>query len=84
MTTAKLFWTGNSQALRLPKAFRFSGSEVRIRKQGERVIIEPITTDWSFLDDIHTIGKPDPSFEEAVKALRDEEKPQERDWGCFK
>ena len=32
--TAKLFWTGRSQAVRLPKEFRMDGEEVRIRKQG--------------------------------------------------
>lgn len=31
MGTAKLFWSGRSQAVRLPKDFRFSGDEVRIR-----------------------------------------------------
>lgn len=38
---AKLFWTGRSQAVRLPKDFRFEGSEVRIRREGGRVILEP-------------------------------------------
>lgn len=83
MTTAKLFWTGNSQALRLPKAFRFSGDEVRIRKQGNRVIIEPIVTDWSFLDDIRAIGEPDPTLEESIKQLREEAQSPVRDWSCF-
>jgi len=40
---AKLFWNGRSQAVRLPKAFRFAGDEVLIRRQGERVILEPVT-----------------------------------------
>jgi len=39
--TAKLFASGGSQAVRLPKEFRFDGSEVRIRKEGDRVILEP-------------------------------------------
>ena len=39
---AKLFMNGRSQAVRLPKAFRFEGSEVRIRKVGRAVIIEPL------------------------------------------
>ena len=39
--TAKLFWTGRSQAVRLPREFRFEGAEVRIRREGERVILEP-------------------------------------------
>jgi len=39
--TAKLFMHGRSQAVRLPKEFRFEGSEVRISKLGEKVILEP-------------------------------------------
>jgi antitoxin VapB len=38
--TAKLFTHGGSQAVRLPKAFRFEGSEVRIERDGDRVILE--------------------------------------------
>jgi antitoxin VapB len=42
MQTAKLFQNGRSQAVRLPKAFRFEGvSEVFIEKDGDRVIISP-------------------------------------------
>ncbi|MDY6992482.1 MAG: AbrB/MazE/SpoVT family DNA-binding domain-containing protein, partial [Pseudomonadota bacterium] len=37
--TAKLFMNGNSQAVRLPKAFRFPGSRVYIRRQGDEVIL---------------------------------------------
>jgi antitoxin VapB len=39
---AKLFTHGRSQAVRLPKEFRFNGKEVRISKIGDRVILEPI------------------------------------------
>lgn len=38
--TAKIFWTGRSQAVRLPKAYRFEGTEVRIRREGDRVVLE--------------------------------------------
>jgi len=41
MTTAKLFTTGGSQAVRLPRDFRFEGDEVFIRKEGHAVILEP-------------------------------------------
>ncbi len=45
---AKLFQSGGSQALRLPKAFRFEGqTEVRITRQGRRVIVEPVKKSWS-------------------------------------
>ena len=43
--TAKLFMHGRSQAVRLPKEFRFRGKEVRIRREGDRVILEPIEFD---------------------------------------
>lgn len=52
MNSAKLFWTGRSQAVRLPKEFRFEGKEVRIRRQGNSVVLEPIPTDWKWLDEI--------------------------------
>lgn len=41
METAKLFMTGGSQAVRLPKDYRLEGTEVFIRKEGKAVIIEP-------------------------------------------
>ena len=49
MTTAKLFVNGRSQAVRLPREFRFSGSEVRIRRFGRGVLLEPVsisTDEW--------------------------------------
>ena len=52
MNTAKLFWSGRSQAVRLPKEFRFEGHEVRIRRHGATVILEPIPEDWGWLDDL--------------------------------
>lgn len=43
MKTAKIFQHGGSQAVRLPKAFRFSSSEVLIEKHGDEVILRPVT-----------------------------------------
>lgn len=80
MATAKLFWSGNSQAVRLPKEFRFEGKLVNIRKQGKQVIIEPISNDWAWLDDLPEF---DDSMEQAIQTLR-EEPEQERDWSVFK
>jgi len=42
VATAKLFRNGRSQAVRLPKEFRFEGEEVSIRREGRRVILEPL------------------------------------------
>ena len=41
MITAKLFQHGGSQAVRLPKAFRFEGTEVVIEKRGDEVVLKP-------------------------------------------
>lgn len=41
-STAKLFMHSRSQAVRLPKEFRFEGTEVRIRRNGDQVILEPM------------------------------------------
>ena len=43
--TAKVFWSGRSQAIRLPKKYRLAGREVRIRREGARLIIEPTRED---------------------------------------
>jgi antitoxin VapB len=39
---AKLFWNGRSQAVRLPKEFRFEGDRVRVSRMGAGVLIEPL------------------------------------------
>ncbi len=41
MTTAKLFKHGGSQAVRLPKEFRFEGTDVIIEKHGDEVVLKP-------------------------------------------
>lgn len=40
--TAKLFRHGGSQAVRLPKDFRLPGTEVRISRDGDKVVLEPV------------------------------------------
>lgn len=41
---------GRSQAVRLPEACRFDGGEVRIRRVGEAVILEPVARDWRWFE----------------------------------
>ncbi len=41
---AKLFMHGRSQAVRLPKEFRFEGVEVRVSRVGDQVVLEPMQT----------------------------------------
>jgi len=58
---AKLFINGRSQAVRLPKEFRFEGDEVSIRKVGKSVIIEPVEkTEWP--KEFWKMYTPDKSF----------------------
>ena len=40
--TAKLFMHGRSQAVRLPKEYRLPGKEVRVSRDGDKVVLEPI------------------------------------------
>ncbi len=49
MQTAKIFNNGRSQAVRLPKDFRFSGSDVFIKKIGKLVVLLPKDDPWSVL-----------------------------------
>lgn len=42
METAKVFMTGRSQAVRIPKKYRFNTSEVEIQKKGNKIILSPI------------------------------------------
>lgn len=49
MKTAKLFQNGQSQAVRLPKEFRFEGDEVFIKKSGSAVVLIPLVNSWDSL-----------------------------------
>lgn len=75
-TKAKVFWSGRSQAVRLPMEFRFKGDEVLIRrneKTGEVILSEK--PDWKeIFRALDEAGVPDDFLEG-----RDREPPQERD-----
>ena len=66
METAKLFTNGQSQAVRLPKNYRFSGNEVYIKKVGSAVMLFPTDCLWEthieglhgFSDDFMAEGRP--------------------------
>ena len=67
METAKLFTNGGSQAVRLPKEFRFEGDEVLIRRLGQSVLLIPKEAAWNtfleglngFTDDFMVDGRGD-------------------------
>ena len=49
MQAAKLFPNGQSQAVRLPKEFRFEGDRVYIRRLGNAVVLLPLAAPWTAL-----------------------------------
>ncbi len=51
MDTAKLFKNGQSQAVRLPKAYRFEGSQVYIKRVGNAVMLIPYDDPWKLMLD---------------------------------
>ncbi len=55
MKTAKLFQNGQSQAVRLPKEFRFEGDEVIIKRSGNAVVLIPANHSWDVL--ANSLGK---------------------------
>lgn len=70
---ARLFMNGRSQAVRLPKEFRFEGDEVEIRRVGEGVLLRPVRPDWeSFFSE-------ESAFDENWLEDRADEPPQERE-----
>lgn len=71
MNVARIFWSGRSQAVRLPKEFRFDAEEVRIRRRGSAVILEPVADSWDWLDAL--VGEVDQDFEQAAR-----EEPQDQ------
>lgn len=82
---AKLFRNGRSQAVRLPKEFRFEGSEVRIRHAMGGVLLEPVAKEpeherWRSLKELYA------RFEDADAIFpqgREQPEMQERDWSSF-
>ncbi|NCB39024.1 MAG: AbrB/MazE/SpoVT family DNA-binding domain-containing protein [Erysipelotrichia bacterium] len=66
MKTAKIFQNGQSQAVRLPKEFRFNGTEVFVKKIGNAIMLLPKDNWWSPMD--RNIGK----FTDDFMAERDQ------------
>jgi antitoxin VapB len=71
--TAKIFTTGRSQAVRLPKAYRFGTKEVTIERQGDAVILRPKFDDEAWAQQLNAaVHAFDPDF----KIQRAEDWPQ--------
>lgn len=73
METAKLFMNGRSQAVRLPKEFRFAGDEVYIRKLGDSVILIPFLAPWDTLLESIKLFSPDFLVEREQPPVQDRE-----------
>ena len=72
--TAKIFMNGRSQAVRLPKKYRFDTDEVYISRQGENVVISPKKPSW---DEFFNSKS---AFDENFLADRQDDNPQEREF----
>lgn len=71
MLTAKLFTNGSSQAVRLPKEFRFAGNEVYAQKIGDTVMLVPKEKAWeTFMEGINGFTN---DYFEVMDNLRAEE-----------
>jgi antitoxin VapB len=73
---AKVFWSGGSQAVRLPREFRFDVDEVRIRRRGAAVILEPIATDWSWLNELAGSTLDEDMVQAALEPVTEQERPE--------
>ena len=73
MTTAKLFTHGGSQAVRLPKEFRFKGTEVHVRRVGNDVVLSAMPTGsaQALVDALE-------SFDHGAPICREQPEEQER------
>ncbi|MFT3710869.1 MAG: hypothetical protein QM817_24860 [Archangium sp.] len=72
MDTAKLFKSGRSQAVRLPRAYRFDGTEVAVRHFEGGVLLLPLRAGWDVLDGALK------AFEPGIKLTRQQPGPQRR------
>jgi antitoxin VapB len=74
MATAKIFQSGNSQAVRLPKEFRFRSKEVEITRRGDEVVLrEKPRNLGDVMHILHSIP------EDVFQGIRDLRPPQERE-----
>jgi len=73
MKVAKLFKNGQSQAVRLPKEFRFEGTQVFIKRVGNAVLLLPEQDSWQVLFD--SLGL----FSDDFMETREQPKQQERE-----
>ncbi len=72
---ARVFMTGRSQAVRLPREFRFDTDKVAIRREGRNVILSPLFEDWD--DYFKNAARVTDDFVAAMDELRQNPLPLE-------
>ena len=73
---ARVFMTGNSQAVRLPREFRFYVDKVAIRREGGNVILSPPYKDWAdYFERAPRVGE---DFTAAMEEMRGNPLPLEK------
>jgi antitoxin VapB len=77
METTKLFYSGNSQAVRLPKEFRFSEDRVYIKRLGNAVVLLPYGDPWRALLDSLNLFSDDFMQTRTQGAAKERERPFE-------
>lgn len=82
MTEAAIFMSGNSQAVRLPKSFRFNGKSVEIFRRGDEVVLrEKRQTLAQVLKDLPPLSPEECEvLDRAMAEIDRDQTPQERDW----
>lgn len=79
-----VFQSGNSQAVRLPKEFRFSTKQVTIERRGDEIVLRAKKpTVGELLRDLPTLSGQECAEWDAAMALIDETPAQERDWAAM-
>lgn len=77
MARTRIFWSGRSQAVRIPKQFRLPGDEATIRRVGTALVIEPVRIDWIWIDRAQDAGLLDDDA--ATHALEPVAMPEDSD-----
>jgi antitoxin VapB len=77
MDSAKLFQNGKSQAVRLPKNYRFRGSKVYIKRMGNAIILIPEDDSWQSMIESLSLFSDDFMTERTQPAVEERESPFE-------
>ena len=74
MQTARLFASGRSQAVRLPKEFRFEGTEVAVKRVANGVLLLPVDDPWAIMEE--ALQEFEPGFQMVREQPPEQERPE--------